>query len=500
MASTYTHHFDSHFYKESLTVNTGLFIDGKWVEPIDKGTFNIINAANDQLITTVSSANAKDVDLAVDAAKRAFKNSWGFKIPGSERGRMLNRLADLMDAHKEELAALEALNSGKHFLNAKNFDLTVAIDVTRYYAGWADKNHGQTIETHDLKFAYTRHEPIGVCGLIAPWNFPLMQVMCKMAPALATGNSIIIKPSEFTPLTALKLMDFVVESGFPAGVVNVVTGTGPVVGQAIVDHPGIGKVSFTGSTSVGRKVMEGSSRTNLKRVTLELGGKSPSIIFDDANFEQALKWVTLGIFNMSGQMCMAGSRIFVQEGVYNKFIKAFVAAAEAIKQGDMFDPECHQGPVVSETQMNRVLGYIESGKAEGATVITGGERNGNVGCFVKPTIFTDVKPSMKIVQEEIFGPVGVVVKFKDEQEVIELANDTVYGLSSSIFTRDISRALRVAHSLEAGQAYINSNLTASVQVPFGGIKQSGFGSELGQYALDAYTTVKAVHVNIGLEL
>ncbi|KAI0341998.1 aldehyde dehydrogenase [Trametopsis cervina] len=498
MVESFTHQFDSSFYKGSVTLNTGLFVGGKWIQPIDKDTLDVVNPSTGKLLTRVSAASPADVDIAVKVARETFKKSWGLKVPGFERGNLLNRLAALVEEHADQFAALEALNTGKHFVHAKAFDMGISINTLRYYAGWADKNNGQTLEasTTESKFAYTRHEPIGVCALVVPWNFPLMQAICKIAPALATGNTIIVKPSEFTPLTILRFADLVTEAGFPAGTVNILPGIGSVAGQALIDHPDIGKISFTGSTLVGRKIMEGSAKSNLKRVTLELGGKSPAIIFDDAVLDKAIPWVTTGVFHQSGQICMAGSRIFVQEGIYDQFMSRFTAAVKAINIGDAFDPNSHQGPVVSEAHMKRVLGYIESGKTAGATVVTGGSRIGETGFFIQPTIFTDVKLDMKIVREEIFGPVCAVVKFKEEQEVIDLANDTVYGLTASIFTENISRGLRVAHGLETGQAYINSSINAAVQVPFGGVKQSGFGKELGQYALEAYTNVKAVHVNI----
>ncbi|EKM54307.1 uncharacterized protein PHACADRAFT_258086 [Phanerochaete carnosa HHB-10118-sp] len=500
MPAAFTHQFDNALFKGFTTVNTGLFINGKFVDSVDGATLDVYDPSTGKVITKVAAGSAKDVDLAVQAAKTAFKNSWGLKVPGQERGRLLGKLADLIEKNVDELSALEALDAGKPFLQAKTMDLAAVISTIRYFAGWADKNSGKTIETTEAKFAYTRHEPIGVCGLIVPWNFPLMIASWKIGPALATGNTIVLKPAEVTSLTALRLAELVVEAGFPDGVFNVVPGVGSVAGQALTEHKDVGKVSFTGSTLIGRKIMETAAKTNLKRVTLELGGKSPAIIFDDANLEQAIKWAAGGIFMHSGQVCAAGSRIFVQEGIYDKFVEIFKGAAQSFKRGDNFDASVNQGPLVSQTQLERVLGFIESGKQQGAKLEVGGTKTGSAGYFVEPTIFTNVKPEMKIVREEIFGPVAVIVKFKTEEEVIELANDTVYGLSSNIFTQNLNCALRVAHSLEAGSAYINQASIPDFAVSFGGVKQSGFGKDMGEYALESYTQVKAVHINLGLKL
>jgi len=358
------------------------------------------------------------------------------------------------------------------------------------------------METNENKFAYTRHEPYGVVGQITPWNFPLAMVAWKIAPALATGNTTVLKPSEITPLTALKLAGLINEAGIPPGVVNIVNGYGHTVGQAISEHPLIEKIAFTGSTLTGRKILKASSESNLKVVSLELGGKSPCVIFDDADLDQAIKWASVGIFSNMGQSCVAGSRIFVQEGIYNEFLTKFTdtAAHLASKTGDPFGKGTEHGPQVSKVQFDRVMGYIDSGKESGATVHHGGERHGDEGYFIKPTIFTDVHPEMKIVKEEIFGPVAVIVKFKDEAEVVEMANNTTYGLAAHIFTQNVSRSIRIAHAVEAGTVWVNCAQTVELNVPFGGYKQSGIGRELGEYALETYTQVKAVHVNIGQKL
>ncbi|KAG5715104.1 Aldehyde dehydrogenase [Termitomyces sp. T112] len=502
MPGTFTHNFDTPAFKGISTIHTGLFIGGKWIDPVEPATIDVINPATGKVITAVAAGSAKDVDIAVDVAKKAYKTSWGLKVPGTTRGKLLYKLAELLERDIDEFTALESLNVGKVYANAKAGDLRASIDVFRYYAGWADKIQGKTIETNENKLAYTRHEPYGVVGQIIPWNFPLMMLSWKFGPALATGNTIVLKPSEITPLTALRFADLVTEAGFPPGVVNIVNGYGSTVGQAISEHELIEKIAFTGSTLVGRKILKASSESNLKVVTLELGGKSPTVIFDDADLEQAIKWAAYGIFTNMGQSCTAGSRIFVQEGIYDEFLAKFTAIAKSLAAatGDPFGIGTKHGPQVSQVQFDRVMSYIESGKQDGATVHTGGARHGEEGYFIQPTIFTNVKPEMKIVREEIFGPVGVVVKFKTEEEVIEAANNTMYGLACHIFSQNISRALRVAHSLEAGSAWVNCAQSTDKAVPFGGFKQSGIGRELGEYALDTYTQVKGVHVNIGQKL
>jgi len=437
------------------------------------------------------------VDIAVEAAQKAFDTTWGLNAPGSVRTNLLWKLAQLMERDYHELAALEALDNGKTFNWACNVDVNFSISVIKYFAGWADKITGQSIETDEKKLIYTRHEPIGVVGQIIPWNFPLLMWSWKVGPALATGNTIVMKPSEFTPLTAIRMCALVQEAGFPAGVLNLVTGYGPTAGAAISSHMKIEKVAFTGSTIVGRKIMEAAAKSNLKTVTLELGGKSPNIIFDDADLDQAVNWASHGIFWNHGQACCAGSRIFVQAGIYDEFLKRFAAKANSIKVGDPFGKDTDQGPQVSQIQYDRIMGYIESGKKDGATLYQGGDRHGDEGYFIQPTIFTDVKPDMKIVQEEIFGPVGVVIKFEDEADVIKQANDTLYGLAAAVFTQNLNRAIETAHKLQAGTVWINCVNHLNAQAPFGGFKQSGIGREMGEYALANYTNVKSVHVNLG---
>ncbi|THU97206.1 aldehyde dehydrogenase [Dendrothele bispora CBS 962.96] len=498
MTEQFSLKLDTPAYKGTLSINTGLFINGQWLKSVDPEKLDVVNPATGKIITSVEGGCSKDIDIAVDVAEKAYKTTWGLKVPGSTRGQMLLNLAKLIEKNTDELAALEALNCGKPFGQAQQ-EIAGCIKEFKYYAGWADKIHGKTIETTENKMAYTRHEPYGVVAAIIPWNGPLTMLSWKVAPALAAGNTIIVKPSELTPLSALKFASLVNEAGIPPGVINIVNGTGPAVGEAMAYHPRIRKLAFTGSTLTGRRIQEASAKSNLKVVTLELGGKSPNIIFDDANLEQAIKWASLGILLLA--------EIFLQCKYGLSMLRRlsdfwFAAAAHYLQQntGDPFSGKALHGPQMSSVQFDRIMGYINSGKTDGAHVVSGGERDGNEGYFIKPTIFTEVKPSMKIAQEEIFGPVGVVMKFKTEEEVIEMANNTTYGLACGIFTENVSRAIRVAHALEAGTAWINNYHTVETMVPFGGYKQSGIGREQGEYALENYTQVKAVHINIGLKL
>ncbi|KAF5370379.1 hypothetical protein D9758_006895 [Tetrapyrgos nigripes] len=522
MSEIFKLELDTPAYKGGISFPTGLFIDGKFVKPVEQGKIDVVNPSTGRVITSVSVGTSKDVDIAVDAARKAYKTSWGLKVPGSVRGQMLLKLASLIEQNLDEFAALESLNVGKPFAVSKIADIMSTVACLRYYGGWADKVHGKTIEvscdpsnwrsshayvmnilkTNENKLAYTRHEPYGVVGQIVPWNFPLSMASWKIGPALATGNCIILKPSEITPLTALKLASLVNEAGFPPGVINIVNGYGNTVGQSMAEHPHISKVAFTGSTLTGRKIQEASAKSNLKVVTLELGGKSPHIIFDDANLEQAVKWAVRGVFANGGQVCTAGSRIYLQEGIYDQFLQLFTEAAQNLSKntGDPFGQGVLHGPQASSMQLDRVMSYIDSAKTDGATIHFGGERHGTEGFFVKPTIFTDCRPEMKIVREEIFGPCAAIIKFKTEEEVIEMANNTTYGLAAGVFTENSARGIRMAHALEAGSTFINCYNTLDTAIPFGGYKQSGIGRELGEYALDTYTQVKAVHVNLGMKL
>ncbi|ORY29130.1 aldehyde dehydrogenase domain-containing protein [Naematelia encephala] len=501
MAPTFTHEFNHSAFKGKVEVPVGLFIDGEWSTSADKSakTIDVVNPTTGEVLTAIPEGMAADVDLAVKAAQTAFDTTWGLNCPGFKRGEYLIKIAELIERDIDILASIEALDNGKTFSAAKGFDVTESARVFRYYAGWADKIHGKTIETTSDKFGYTRHEPVGVCGQIIPWNFPLYMFSWKIAPALATGCTVVIKPSELTPLTALYMTKLFNEAGLPKGVVNVLVGLGQTVGAAIAAHPDIEKVAFTGSTPVGRKVMEEASKSNLKKVSLELGGKGSNIIFADCDFDEAVKYAAQGIFFNHGQTCCAGSRLYVQRSIYDKFTQAFKTAAQGLKVGDPFEPSSYQGPQVSQTQYDRIMNYVECGKQEGAKVITGGKRYGKTGYFIEPTIFGDVTANMKIVREEIFGPVIVMSAFDTEEEVVAAANDSHYGLSSGIFTLDINRAHRVAAALKAGTVWVNCFNELHPQLPFGGFKQSGIGRELGEYALENYTEVKTVQINLGMK-
>ncbi|KZT68467.1 aldehyde dehydrogenase [Daedalea quercina L-15889] len=499
MPSTWNHTFNTSVFKGSVEVPTGLFINGKFVEGSTQKTIDVINPSTGKLITKISEGTAADVDSAVKAAQHAFETVYGLNMRGSDRGALLNKLATLVQTNIDAIASVEALDNGKTFFWAKS-DVQSVIDCFRYYAGWADKIQGKTIETSEAQLVYTRHEPIGVVGQIIPWNFPILMLAWKLGPALATGNTVVLKPSEFTPLSALFVAKLIQEAGFPAGVVNIVNGYGNVVGQTIAEHMDIEKIAFTGSTLVGRKIMEAAAKSNLKNVTLELGGKSPNVIFDDCNLDDAVKWAAFGIYYNHGQTCCAGSRIFVHEKIYDEFLHRFTEYTRNVKVGDPFDPDNFQGPQVSEVQYERIMGYIKTGQEEGATLHHGGERVGTEGYFIQPTIFTDVQPHMRIVREEIFGPVGVVIKFSDEDDILRQANDTVYGLAAAVFTRDLVKAVRTANRLKAGTVWVNCVNHLHAAVPFGGYKQSGIGRELGEYALANYTHVKAVQVNVEMQM
>ncbi|PHH61502.1 hypothetical protein CDD81_293 [Ophiocordyceps australis] len=478
-------------YKQPI----GLFINNEWVEGVDKKKFEVINPTTEEVITSVCEATEKDVDRAVDAARKAFVSTWRQVTPQA-RGHLLLKLADLTEKNLDLLAAVEALDNGKSITMARG-DVGAVAACLRYYGGWADKIEGKTIDIAPDMFHYTRHEPIGVCGQIIPWNFPLLMLAWKIAPALATGNVIIMKSAEQTPLSALVFANLVKEAGFPPGVFNLLSGFGKVAGAAIASHMGIDKVAFTGSTIVGRSIMKAAASSNLKKVTLELGGKSPNIVFNDADIEQTISWVNFGIYYNHGQCCCAGTRIFVQEGIYDKFLEAFKKRAAANNVGDPFDEKTFQGPQVSQLQYDRIMGYIKAGKEEGAKIEIGGERHGDKGYFIQPTIFSNVRSDMKIMQEEIFGPVCAISKFKHEDEVINLGNDTSYGLAAAVHTKDLNTAIRVSNSLHAGTVWINCYNLLHTALPFGGYKESGIGRELGEEALANYTQHKSVAIRLG---
>ena len=475
-----------------------LLIDGQWLDGSKK--FDTINPATGEVLTQIVEASAADVDRAVQAARRAFEDRGGTwrKMSASERGRLIWRLANLVEKNIDEFAELETLDNGKPIFESRYVDMPMVIDVLRYYAGWATKIHGETVNTFETAFTYTLREPVGVVGLIIPWNFPLLLASWKLGPALACGCTVVLKPAEQTPLTTLRLGELAIEAGVPAGVLNIVTG-GPETGKAIVRHAGIDKIAFTGSTSVGREIMKGAAET-LKRVTLELGGKSPNIVFADSDIDNAVKGAINGIFYGKGEVCNAGSRLFVENKIKDEFVEKLVGRAKKMQPSDPLDPKTRMGAIVSQEQMQTVLSYIEAGKKEGAKLISGGNRvsvNGGKGYFIEPTIFGDVKNEMKIAQEEIFGPVLATLAFDDVDQVVAQANQNPYGLAAAVWTRDVKKAHTVSRQLKAGTVWINTYGVMDASLPFGGYKQSGFGRELGMHAIEHYTELKTVWLNLG---
>ncbi|WP_285768571.1 aldehyde dehydrogenase family protein [Peribacillus sp. SI8-4] len=492
----------NHAKKEGTgALDLKMFINGQWVSSSSGEKRDILNPATGEVIATAAEGTKEDVDKAVEAAKHAFYEGGWWGTPAVERARILFKIADKIEEKAEELAALETLDNGKP-LRESRFDIDDSAACFRYYAGLATKPTGQTFEVPDGQQAMVVREPIGVCGQIVPWNFPLMMSAWKLAPALAAGNSVVFKPSEITPVTAVKLFEIMAEVGLPKGVANLVLGAGPVVGQAIAEHEEIDKVAFTGGTATGRKIME-ASLGNLKKVTLELGGKSPNIVFADSDFETAVDYALYGIFCNQGQVCSAGSRLLLEESIYDQFIASLTAKAKRIKVGSGSDEKSQMGPVVSEAHMNKILSYIQIGKDEGAKLIVGGNRIKGEGLengyFVEPTIFVDTTPDMRIVQEEIFGPVLVVQTFKDEAEALRLANDTKYGLAGAVFTNDIAKAHRVIKKVRAGITWINSYHPTYNEAPWGGFKQSGNGRELGTFGYEAYTELKQINNNLDIQ-
>ncbi len=485
-----------------LTEDHGLLIGGRWQPAASGETFSVENPAHENTIANVARGDGEDVKRAVAAARRAFEDSAWRRMNPSARGQLLWRLADRIEAQAEEFAQLESLDNGKPFSVALAADVALTVDHFRYYAGWATKVEGETIPINSGDGAayldYTMREPIGVVGQIIPWNFPLLMAAWKLAAALACGNTVVLKPAEQTPLTALLLAKLICEVGFPEGVVNVVTGFGDA-GAALASHPEVDKVAFTGSTEVGHEIVKASAG-NLKRVSLELGGKSPAIVFDDADLELAAAGVAGAIFFNHGQCCCAGSRLFAASAICEELVERVSAIAQSTRLGDGFDPETEMGPLVSKEQYERVTGYISSGREQGAQLNTGGaERPDGLakGHFVRPTVFTDVKNDMRVVREEIFGPVVCVQPFEELDEVITRGNDTPYGLAASVWTKDISKAHKVAAGLQAGTVWINCHNVFDAAAPFGGYKESGYGREMGRHALDLYTQTKNVIVNLG---
>ncbi|MCJ1341686.1 aldehyde dehydrogenase (NAD(P)(+)) ald5 [Bachmanniomyces sp. S44760] len=474
---------------------TGLFINNEFVKGKDGKTFDTINPSNEKVICAVDEATEKDVDIAVHAARTAFNGTWRTVTP-EQRGKYLVKLSELIEQHADTLAAIESLDNGKALSMAK-VDVGMAAGCLRYYGGWADKIEGKVIDTTPDTFNYTKQEPIGVCAQIIPWNFPLLMWSWKIGPAIACGNTVVLKTAEQTPLSGLYAAKLVHEAGFPPGVINIISGFGKIAGAALSAHMDVDKVAFTGSTIVGRQIMKAAASSNLKKVTLELGGKSPNIVFNDADIDNAISWVNFGIFFNHGQCCCAGSRVYVQEGVYDEFIKRFKERAAANVVGDPFKQDTFQGPQVSQLQYDRIMAYIEEGKKAGAKVETGGERHGKEGYFIQPTIFSGVSEDMKIMQEEIFGPVCSIAKFKTEEDAIRVGNSTTYGLASAVHTSSLNTALKVSNALRAGTVWVNAYNMLHHQLPFGGYKESGIGRELGEAALANYTQTKTVSIRLG---
>ncbi|KAM9423790.1 retinal dehydrogenase 2-like [Salvelinus alpinus] len=479
---------------------TKIFINNEWQDSVSGKTFPVYNPASGEQICEVQEAEKADVDKAVQAARLAFTlGSVWRRMDASERGRLLAKLADLVERDSAYLATIESMDSGKPFLPTLFVDLQGTIKTLRYYAGYADKIHGTSIPMDGDYLTFTRHEPIGVCGQIIPWNFPLMMTAWKLGPALACGNTVVLKPAEQTPLTCLYIGSLVKEAGFPPGVVNILPGFGPTAGAAIASHMGIDKVAFTGSTEVGKLIQEAAGKSNLKRVTLELGGKNPNIIFADADLDLAVEQAHQGVFFNAGQCCTAGSRIFVEEPIYEEFVRRSVERAKRRTVGSPFDPTTEQGPQISQEQQSRVLEFIRSGISEGARLECGGKALGLKGFFIEPTVFSNVKDDMRIAKEEIFGPVQQIMKFKTIDEVIERANNTEYGLVAAVFTSDITKAMTISTAMQAGTVWINCFNALSTQCPFGGYKMSGNGRELGDCGLKEYSEVKTITIKISVK-
>lgn len=474
---------------------TQCFIDGQWVPAASGKTFETVDPATEEVIASVAEGDAKDVDAAAKAARKALEQGPWSRMDARDRGRLMNKLADLIEAEADELAALESLDNGKPIRDAKAADIPLVIDTLRYYAGYADKIHGQTIPIRGNYFCYTRKEPVGVVGQIIPWNFPALMVAWKWGPALAAGCTIVMKPAEQTPLTCLRMARLAQKAGIPDGVINVVPGFGPTAGAAVVKHPGIDKVAFTGEHRTAQIIMRDASES-LKRLTFELGGKSPNVVFADANLDAAVEGTHFGLYFNQGQCCCAGSRVFVQESIKDEFVERLIAKNKVRKVGPGLDPDTEQGPQVDKQQFDKILRFIDSGQKEGAKLVSGGQRVGSKGFFIEPTLFDGVKDEMEIARDEIFGPVMSVLSFKDESDIIRRANNTYFGLAAAVWTRDIAKAHQYAAKVKAGTIWVNCYDVFDAGAPFGGFKMSGMGRELGEEGLKAYTETKTVTISM----
>ncbi len=474
-----------------------LLLNNEWRAAASGKTMDVVNPATEEVIAEVASAGPEDLDAAVKAARAAFEGPWA-QLSARERGRLVRKLGDRLLERADEVSRLETLHNGKPISESRHIEIPAAAECLEYFGGWSDKVMGETIPVKGNYLTYTLREPIGVVAAIVPWNFPLLLAVWKVAPALACGNTVILKPASQTPLTALALGEIAIEVGLPPGVLNVLTGPGATLGQAIVQHPGIDKIAFTGDTSTGKSIMRGAADT-LKKITLELGGKSPNIVLADADMEAAIRGTTVGIFYGKGEVCAAGSRLLVDRSIKDEFITRLAARAKKMVAGDPLDPKTRFGALSSKKQMETVLRYIDSGKQEGATLVAGGSRTDigtGKGYFVQPTVFADVRPEMTISREEIFGPVLAAIEFADLDEAIARANDTPYGLAAGVWTRDIKKAHYVARKLQAGTVWINTYNVYDTAAPFGGYKQSGFGREMSAHALEHYTQIKSVWVDL----